>query len=263
MRIVPVPCLKDNYAYLVICEATNAATVVDPSEAAPVLAALEREGVALQAIWNTHHHWDHVGGNKELLQRFQEIDVVGHASDKDRIPGQNRFVEDGEEVSLGEELRAQILFNPGHTRGAISYQLAAHDAVFTGDTLFLAGCGRLFEGTAEQMHSSLSRLAALPPTTRVFCGHEYTVANLRFAAAVEPDNQAVSERAAEVAKLREAGQPSVPASIALERVTNPFLRTDVAEVIESVRASEAAAQGEEDSSGAAIFAALRRWKDSF
>lgn len=264
MRIVPVPCLKDNYAYLAICEATGTAAVVDPSEAAPVIEAVKREGVELEAIWNTHHHWDHTGGNKDLLGAFPELEIIAHASDKGRVPGQNTFVEDGDQVTLGTELRARIIHNPGHTSGAISFHLAEHAAVFTGDTLFCAGCGRLFEGTPAQMHASLTRLAALPEDTLVYCGHEYTAANLRFAAAVEPDNQAVRERMARIETLREAGAPSVPGTMADERATNPFLRADVPEVIAAARAAEVPdGQAPADESPAAVFAALRRWKDRF
>jgi hydroxyacylglutathione hydrolase len=268
MRIVPIPCLKDNYAYLVVCETTGAAAVVDPSEAGPVIEVVEREGVALEAIWNTHHHWDHTGGNKDLLSAYPELEVIAHASDRGRIPGQTTFVEDGEEITLGKEVRARIIHNPGHTSGAISYHLGAGGAgdaggtagaVFTGDTLFLAGCGRLFEGTPAQMHASLERLAALPDQTRVYCGHEYTASNLRFAAAVEPGNEAVQARAREVAAASEAGAPSVPGTMAEERATNPFLRVHLPEVAAAARATERVA----NDTPLEIFAALRRWKDRF
>lgn len=261
MRIVPISCLKDNYAYLVVCEATRTAAVVDPSEAKPVIEAAQQEGVALKAIWNTHHHWDHTGGNKDLLGAFPELEVIGHASDKGRIPGQTTFVQDGEEVTLGKELRARIIHNPGHTSGAISFHLAgdADGAVFTGDTLFLSGCGRLFEGTPAQMHASLSRLAALPDATRIYCGHEYTASNLRFAAAVEPGNEAVQARAREVERVRAAGAPSVPGTLADERATNPFLRAHLPEVASAARASEPVASD----TPVEVFAALRRWKDRF
>lgn len=259
MRIVPVPCLKDNYAYLVICEATNTAAVVDPSEAQPVIEAVQREGVTPKAIWNTHHHWDHTGGNKDLLGAYPELEVIAHTSDRGRIPGQTTFVEDGGEVTLGKELRAHIIYNPGHTSGAISYHLPEPAAVFTGDTLFLAGCGRLFEGTPVQMHGSLSRLAALPDDTRVYCGHEYTVSNLRFAAAVEPGNEAVQTRAQAVERARAAGAPSIPGTMADERATNPFLRTHVAEVARAARAAETV----DSDAPVDVFAALRRWKDRF
>ena len=193
MRVVPVPCLKDNYAYLVIDG--DRAAVVDPGEAAPVLAAIARERVELAAIWLTHHHHDHVGGVGGLPQ----VEVVAHELDRTRAPRVTRAVSDGDEVTLGV-LHARIIHNPGHTTGAISYVVAG--CVFTGDTLFGAGCGRLFEGTPAMMHASLAKLAALPAETRVYFGHEYTAANLRFAAAAEPSNAAVAARAARHAPCR-------------------------------------------------------------
>ncbi len=259
MRIVTIPCRSDNYAYLWVCEKTGLAAVVDPSEAAPVLQAVEAEGVTIAAIWNTHHHFDHVGGNEEILAKFSECEVVGHESDSGRIPGQTVFAADGDEVRLGEELRATVIFNPGHTLGAISFWSQAHGVVFTGDTLFAAGCGRTFEGDAEMMHASLSRLAQLPPETSVYCGHEYTEANLRFAAAAEPSNTAIAERQKEVAALRALGRDSMGFSISEELATNVFLRTQEEEV-------RSAAKREEDvegTSGADVFGGLRAWKDRF
>lgn len=260
MRIVLIPCLKDNYAYLVICEAAGTAAVVDPAEAGPVLDAAEREKVRLRAIWNTHHHWDHTGGNKKLLEAMPELEVVAHASDKGRVPGQTTFVEHDDRFTLGEELGVTIIHNPGHTSGAISFYLDQHGVVFTGDTLFCAGCGRLFEGTPSQMHASLARLAELPGSTRVYCGHEYTAANLRFAAAVEPDNQAIKERAARVKAQRDRGEPTVPGTLADELATNPFLRASQPPVIEAARARASKRFSE---SPVDTFAALRSWKDSF
>jgi hydroxyacylglutathione hydrolase len=256
MRIEPVPCLMDNYAYLVVCEATRRAAVVDPAEVDPVLAAAARAEVTLVAIWNTHHHWDHTGGNQGLLARQPDLEVVGHASDAGRIPGLTRPVDEGDTVKVSEEVTAHILFNPGHTTGAISYHLPGHPAVFTGDTLFGAGCGRLFEGTAPMMHASLSKLAVLPARTQVYCGHEYTAANLAFAAAVEPNNARIAERARAVAAL--GARPSVPFTIAEELATNPFLRATDPAVIAAALARDAAA-----TTPAAVFAALRRWKDGF
>jgi len=189
MRVLSVPCLKDNYSYLVI-DGTYA-TVVDPSEHTPVRTVIEREGLILRGIWLTHHHWDHVGGLEGLAS--PEIEIVAHSSDRERVPRATRFVEDGDVVTLGS-LHARIIHNPGHTRGAISY-VVNDAAVFTGDTLFGAGCGRVFEGTMEMMHASLQRLAALPGDMRVYFGHEYTASNLKFAAHVEPTNAAIAPRA--------------------------------------------------------------------
>jgi hydroxyacylglutathione hydrolase len=230
MDVVAVPCLKDNFAYLVIQD--GRAAVVDPGEAAPIEQALAREGATLAAIWLTHHHHDHVGGVAALMDAHPGVEAIAHVHDRDRAPRVTRVVEDGDQVMLGE-LRARIIHNPGHTLGAISYHVSG--AVFTGDTLFGAGCGRLFEGTAEQMHASLRKLAALAPETHVYFGHEYTAANLRFAAAAEPDNPAIAARAA---ALR---NPSTPSTIADELATNPFVRArDFAEL-----------------------AARRTWKDRF
>jgi hydroxyacylglutathione hydrolase len=226
VRIVPVPCLSDNYAYLVI-EGERAA-VVDPGEAAPMEAALAREHVALVAIWLTHHHHDHVGGVSELVASHPGIEVVAHRHDRERAPGVTRLVDDGDRVALpGTSLTARIIHNPGHTLGAISYVVEHADAhaVFTGDTLFAAGCGRLFEGDPAMMFSSLAKLAALPPATRVYFGHEYTRKNLDFAATVEPDNAAIA------AKLRGLAATSTPSTIADELATNVFVRAhDVAEL---------------------------------
>ena len=251
MRVIAVPCLKDNYAYLIACPDTGVAAVVDPGEAAPVEAAVATAGLELVAVWATHHHADHVGGIAALVARRPGLAVYGHSSDRGRIPHLTHPVDDGARVPLGR-LAATILHNPGHTLGAISYLV--DDAVFTGDTLFAAGCGRLFEGTAAMMTASLTRLAALPTATRVFFGHEYTAANLRFAAAVEPATPAIAARA------RDLPAVTTPSTIALERATNPFLRV----VEPTVGAAAAAHQpGLATDEPVAVFAALRRWKDGF
>jgi hydroxyacylglutathione hydrolase len=247
MRIVSVPCLKDNFAYLVIEDAGQCA-VVDPGEAAPVEAALVRERAQLVAIWATHHHPDHVGGVAELIARHPGIEVVVGAKDAPRTPGVTRSVADGDEVALGA-LRARCIHNPGHTLGAISFVIEG--CVFTGDTMFGGGCGRVFEGDAAMMHASLMRLAALPAATRVYFGHEYTASNLRFAAAVEPDNAAVAARASALAT------PSTPSTIADERATNPFLRSAEPAVIAAAGARGAAGDP------VSVFAAIRGWKDNF
>jgi hydroxyacylglutathione hydrolase len=259
MRIDSISCLQDNYAYLLICEQTKSCAVVDPSEAGPVLAEIKAQGLRVEAIWNTHHHFDHVGGNEALLELFPEATVVGHESDKGRVPGQTLFAVQGDSVAVGEEVKASIIFNPGHTTGAISYYLEEPGAVFTGDTLFAAGCGRLFEGTIDQMHDSLTRLTELPPETKVYCGHEYTQSNLRFAAAVEPDNAEIQARAERVAAQREAGESTMGFTVSEERATNIFVRT--AEPV--VRAAAEREEEIGDGRPAEIFGALRRWKDRF
>lgn len=259
MQVLTIPCLQDNYAYLLVCEKTKQAAVVDPAEAGPVLKEIKAQGVTVQAIWNTHHHPDHVGGNEEILKAFPGAEVVGHSSDKGRIPGQGRFVDHGDVVSVGEEISASIVYNPGHTRGAISYYVKDGGVVFTGDTLFAAGCGRLFEGSAADMQTSFEKLGALPGDTKIYCGHEYTQSNLRFASAVEPNNQALAARVKAVDALRAADLPSMGFTIAQEHATNPFMRTADAAVMEKAVSEVPAADG----SPAAIFASLRSWKDRF
>src|SRR5215470_15576885 len=199
MRVVPVPCLKDNYAYLVIDGAR--AAVVDPGEAPPIEAALAREGVQLAAIWATHHHYDHVDGVPALVAAHPGIEVIAGATDAEKVKHVTRVVTEGDVVELGA-VRAKIIHNPGHTLGAVSFYIEDPGVVFTGDTLFAAGCGRVFEGTPPMMRQSLEKLGALPPATRVYFGHEYTAANLKFAAAVEPDNAQIRDRAAGVAAVR-------------------------------------------------------------
>src|SRR5215470_15210081 len=185
MKVVAVPQLMDNYAYLVIDEGTRRAGIVDCAEAEPVLAAVERERVQLSAVLPTHHHYDHVGGNEALLAAHPELTVSGV---DEPIPGLTARVQDGDRLQVGD-LAAQVIFIPAHTTGHIAYYFPAERAVFTGDTLFAGGCGRLFEGDAAQMMSSLGRLTALPDETGVYCGHEYTEKNLRFAAMLEPGNR--------------------------------------------------------------------------
>ncbi len=232
--IIPIPCLKDNYAYLVVCDATKKCSIVDPSEAAPVIEAVKRAGVVPEAIWNTHHHWDHVGGNEELVAHFEIEPVFGHASDKGRIPKQSRFLEEGARFELGK-INVSILHIPGHTTGAIAYVLEGEGdspAVFTGDTLFIAGCGRLFEGTPEMMFASFAKLAKLGDRTRVYCGHEYTASNLKFAAHAEPNNEDVKRA------MNEKKIPSVPGRIADEKRINVFMRAKDASAFGALRAAK-------------------------
>jgi hydroxyacylglutathione hydrolase len=255
MRVVPVPCLSDNYAYLLIDEGAKIAAVVDASEDAPVLEAVAREGVRLVAILSTHHHFDHVGGNEAIARAIPGIAVYGHRSDAERTPALDHPLDDGDAFSIGD-VAVEAMHVPGHTLGAITF-VARHGGeawAFTGDTLFLAGCGRLFEGTPAQMHVSLARLAALPPRTNVACGHEYTESNLRFAAHVEPYNERIAARATRVAEMRARGLPTVPGTVAEELETNPFLRVEN----ESVRAHVRVDDGPVET-----FAKLRREKDSF
>jgi len=248
MRVVPVPCLKDNFAYLVIDEASRRCAVVDPGEAPPVEAALAKENVQLVAVWATHHHHDHVGGIAELAKKHSGLQVAIGEGDAAKVATATTKLADGAEFTLGD-LRGKVIHNPGHTLGAITYVIDG--CAFTGDTLFSAGCGRLFEGDAAMMFASLQKLAALPPDTRVYFGHEYTASNLRFAAAVEPDNLEVGARA------RALPTPSTPSTLAIELETNPFLRTRERDVITA--AMERGSGGDPVS----VFAAIRAWKDNF
>ncbi len=256
MKVVPVPCLNDNFAYLIWPEGQKMAAVVDPSEAEPVRRALADHGLSLGAILNTHHHWDHVGGNEALLKDTPTLRVFGHVTDAGRIFGQTEQLEHGQEFELlGMTFRT--LHIPGHTTGAVAY--VVEDAVFTGDTLFAGGCGRLFEGTPKMMHTSLNvHLSALPDATRVYFGHEYTLSNLKFAAHVEPENADVRTKTERVAKLLADGQHSTPSSIGEERLTNPFMRCDAAGVRAHVAGKVPAG-----APAHAVLGAIRAEKDAF
>lgn len=224
LDIHQIPVLNDNYVYLARCRATGMTAVVDPAVAAPVLAEAERLGWTITHILNTHHHGDHVGGNREIMAATG-CTVVGPRADRERIPGISVEVDEGDVYRLGE-CEAKVFFVPGHTRGHIAYWFEESAALFCGDTLFALGCGRLFEGTPEQMWRSLSKLRGLPPETRVFCAHEYTQSNARFALSVDGNNAALRARAAEIDEIRAAGRPTVPSTLGVEQATNPFLRAD-------------------------------------
>lgn len=254
MRVVQIPLLRDNYGYLVVSE-TGDAAVIDPSEAEPVIARIEKEKVTPRTILNTHHHRDHTGGNAGLLARWR-LDVYGHMQDKDRIPGLTRPVDEGDEIAIGG-LKARVLFIPGHTKGHVAYLFGNN--LFCGDTLFTAGCGRLFEGSAEQMQASLSKLMRLPPDTLVYCGHEYTEKNLEFALTLEPGNPKLAERLKKVRSLRAQDFPTVPATIAEEIETNPFLRWEISEIRENLRKQFPSMS----LNPVSVFAETRRLKDQF
>jgi hydroxyacylglutathione hydrolase len=255
VHIVTVPCLKDNYAYLVIASNGDTA-IVDASEAAPVRDALRREQVTARAIWSTHHHHDHVGGNVELAGELG-LEVVAHVSDRARVPAMTRAVATGDVVQIGD-VHARCIHIPGHTLGAVAYFIDADGerVVFTGDTLFCAGCGRLFEGTPAQMHASLSMLLELPGDTRVHCGHEYTESNLRFAAHAEPTNPAIPQAQERARRLRVEGKPTMGTTLDEERTVNPFLRVRSPEL----RTTLGIPAGVDD---AAALGAIRAAKDDF
>jgi hydroxyacylglutathione hydrolase len=234
MRIVPIPVLADNYAYLIIDETTKEAGVVDPSEAGPVADTVRKEGVKLLSIINTHHHWDHVGGNEGLLKEFPGIKVYGHKRDKDRTPGITNLVDEGDTINIGQH-QARFLFIPCHTSGHVALYFPKEKAVFTGDTLFIAGCGRLFEGTAADMHNNMVKLTALPDDTRVYCGHEYTVKNLQFALTLEPSNAKAQAKLQWAQDMRAKKQPTIPSTVAEEKEFNPFVRVHNAELQANVK----------------------------
>lgn len=256
MNLIALPAFTDNYIWML--HDGVSAIVVDPGDSAPVIDTLASQGLTLAGILVTHHHDDHVGGLAGL-RSFLKGPVFGPASE--RIPPPYTPLRDGDCAEL-LGLRFEVIDVPGHTAGHIAYFHQPEDGqapiVFCGDTLFSAGCGRLFEGTPQQMHASLTRLAALPGHTRVCCAHEYTLSNLRFAQAVEPGNEAVAAHARWCEQVRANGVPTLPSSVAQERMINPFLRCGEPAVVQAARAHGAAsAQGTE------VFAALRRWKNEY
>jgi hydroxyacylglutathione hydrolase len=229
IEIVRIPVLNDNYIWLVHEPLSGETMVVDPAVAEPVLEEAAHRGWRITQIWNTHWHPDHTGGN-EAIKAATGCTITGPAAEAARIPTLDRLVAEGDAVSLGA-VTARVIDVPAHTAGHIAYHLASEEAAFVGDTLFAMGCGRLFEGTADQMFGNMRKLEALPDETRVYCAHEYTQSNGRYALVAEPGNAALVERMAAVDAARLAGEPTVPTTIALERATNPFMRAaDVAEL---------------------------------
>lgn len=267
-RILPLAALRDNYIWLLRHDPSGTAMAVDPGEAQVLLDYLQRENLQLAGILVTHHHADHVGGIAALRRRFPAVRVHGPAAEA--IDGLDERLTDGAVVEFPQAgAQFQVLSVPGHTLGHLAYYDRNHPdggVLLSGDTLFSAGCGRIFEGTAAQMQHSLARLRALPAETRVYCAHEYTAANLRFAQAVESDNAELAEHAASVEQLRAAGQPSLPSTLALERRINPFLRWDepsVQQAAASFLGREAQDRPLEPMDAVAVFAAIRAWKDAF
>ncbi|BBN19287.1 hydroxyacylglutathione hydrolase [Marchantia polymorpha subsp. ruderalis] len=253
LQIDLVPCLNDNYAYLLHDMSSGVTGIVDPGEVGPVVRALEAKGYTLDFIFNTHHHADHTGGNLGLKKKY-DAKVVGPKVDKARIPGIDIPLSDETWKFGNHEFRA--IFTPGHTLGHVCYYFPESKAVFTGDTLFSVGCGRVFEGTMDQMWSSLSTLSLLPEDTRAFVGHEYTASNIRFAVTVEPHNEDLLSQRQLVEQLRQKGQPTIPTTIGQENSFNPFLRPFVESVRQSLNKSASENNVE-------VFTALRLAKDKF
>jgi hydroxyacylglutathione hydrolase len=253
LTIIQIPVLIDNYIYLIHEPVSGETAVVDPALAQPVLDILDKKGWRLACILNTHHHWDHVGGNPELKQKTG-CRIIAPQSDRDRIPGIDTGVGEGDVITLGA-CPARVIATPGHTSGHVVYHFAEENALFCGDTLFAMGCGRLFEGTAEQMWTSLQKLKALPASTRIYCTHEYTQTNGRFALSVEPDNPQLQQRMEIVNQRRSKHLPTVPSTIEQELATNPFFR-------ENSPALQAAINMI-NRTPIEVFAEVRRLKDKF
>lgn len=253
LNIIQIPVLTDNYIYLLHDETSGETAAVDPAVAEPVLAVLKQKGWQLTYILNTHHHSDHVGGNLELKKQTG-CQIIASAFDKHRIPAIDRSVQDGDTISLGKHT-AQVIATAGHTNGHIVYYFADSNALFCGDTLFVIGCGRLFEGSAADLWQSLQKLKALPSNTRVYCAHEYSENNARFALTVEPDNIALQEKMAKIKKLRANGLATVPSTIEEELATNPFLREDSTALRATIDCTT--------NTPVEVFAKLRQLKDSF
>ena len=253
VQIAQFPCLSDNYGFLLHDPVSGLTATIDTPDAAEIVAQLDRRQWQLTHILNTHHHADHAGGNLSLKERYG-CQIVGPRADAARIPGIDIGVGDGDTVEFGA-WQISVFDTPGHTRGHIVYFFPAAKAAFVGDTLFAMGCGRLFEGSPDQMWQSLQKILRWPDDTRIYCAHEYTLSNARFALTVEPDNEALQKRVAEVEALRRDGQPTVPTTLAVEKATNPFLRPGSAGLKASIGLASA---GEVE-----VFARTRALKDAY
>ena len=258
MAIIPVPQLSDNYAYLVVDDTAGQCGVVDCAEADKVLAEVKRRGLQLIAVLPTHWHFDHVGGNEDLVRAIPGLRVYGARGERGRIPAQTQEIDDGDSVEVAS-LMGRVIGIPAHTNGHIAYYFPQLNAVLTGDTLFIAGCGRVFEGRAQTMVDSLAKLAALPDSTQVYCGHEYTEKNLRFALTLEPNNRELKSKHEWAQRMRAEGKYTIPSTIGNEKQFNPFLRTESAEL----RANLKKIAPDLPNDGVAVFAKARELKDKF
>ncbi|SME99741.1 hydroxyacylglutathione hydrolase [Pseudobacteriovorax antillogorgiicola] len=253
LDVYQLPVLEDNYIYILRDSETGCCAVVDPAEAEPVESFLDNQGWGLDAIWVTHHHWDHTGGIKALVDRF-DADVWGSKEDHKRIPNIKHKLSEGDRLTLGA-VEAEVIEVSGHTVGHIAFWVESEKALFSGDTLFSLGCGRLFEGSPHQMWASLKKIRDLPDQTRVYCTHEYTAANAKFALSLEPDSAALKGYAQEVHQLRASNRPSIPCILGREKQLNPFLRADDSNLASSL--------GLRVTSETDVFAAIRKKKDEF
>lgn len=257
MKVEIIPCHFDNFSYLLVCEESGKAAIIDPAEYYPIAQVIKKLGVDIVAIYCTHHHADHIGGLEEFCQEYPAIEVAAFKGDAGRIPMLTSLLEDGDVVGFGK-VQGSVKHTPGHTSGGICFLFGEH--LFTGDTLFGAGCGRLFEGTPEQMYNSLHSLTdGLDAAVKIYFGHEYTVANLKFAQFIEPDNRMVTDRLNDASALLEKGGATTPSTVGLERQTNPFLRCN----IETVREQVAQKMPLEEKDPVTVFTAVRRLKDSY
>lgn len=257
MKVEIVPCHFDNFSYLLVCEKTGEAAIVDPAEYFPVSKTIDEMEIELQTIYCTHHHADHIGGLDELCAEFPGIEVAGYGGDSKRIPQMTSPLRDGDSVQFGN-VTGSVKHTPGHTSGGICFYFEDH--LFTGDTLFGGGCGRLFEGSPEEMYNSLHGLIDhMDDGVKIYFGHEYTVSNLKFAQFIEPDSVAVKKRMCAAKELLADGGATTPSTVGLERATNPFLRSN----IESVRMGLAEKLLLDKNDPVSVFAALRRLKDSY
>lgn len=257
MEIKRIPVLSDNYVFVLSNPQTKIAAVIDPAIASPILDYLAQIDCQLVAIFNTHHHYDHVGGNKELVQQFPDVCVYGGAVDQARIPHQQVFLKQDDTIQFGDRI-GQVFFVPGHTRGHIAYYFPPRETedtgeLFCGDTIFAGGCGRLFEGTPAQMVDSISKLRQLPDNTRVWCAHEYTLSNLKFAITVDSKNVALQNRYQEVQHARSQNISTVPSILGVEKQTNPFLRWDTPAIMATAKITQPAR----------VFGRIRGMKDNF
>ena len=253
LEIVQIPVLNDNYLYLLHDADTDSTAIVDPAVDEPVINELEKRGWMLTHIINTHHHWDHTGANLALKEKYG-LQIIGPKAEAERIPGLDHAVGEGDIINIGNSC-AEVFDTPGHTNGHIVYYFAKAKALFAGDTIFAMGCGRLFEGTPKQMWDSLQKVMALPDETKIYCAHEYTMANAKFALSVEPENRDLIKRVHEVEHKRAANLPTIPTSIDIEKKTNPFLRPMSAHLQTTI--------GMTGSDIVDVFAETRRLKDSF